>query len=73
MICPLSDILYLSHPEVRSPRMVQSLRALTTLEEDLGLVPSIYVGWLTTAHYSSFKESDLLFWPFRGVHACITN
>lgn len=47
--------------------IAQSLRAITVLERDLGLVPNIH-GWLTTTCHSSSKGSDVL---LASVGTCI--
>lgn len=41
----------------------QQLNAITTLANDLNLIPSIYVWQLTDACNFSFRDSDTLFWP----------
>ena len=43
--------------------------ALAALAEDPGSIPS-FVWWLTTICKSSFRESDVLFWPLKtpGTH-----
>lgn len=46
--------------------MDQQLRVFP-LEKDLGLVPSIHVGWLIMACNNNFSGSDTLFWP-SSVH-----
>lgn len=43
-------------------KMVQLLRKVAALAEDLNVAPSTHTGRLTTAYNSSSRESDTFFW-----------
>ena len=49
--------------------IVQQLRTLAALAEDLGLIPGTSATWqLTTVYKSSSRESNTLFWPPLTLH-----
>lgn len=44
------------------------VRAFPALEEDPSLLPSIYIGWLSTTFNSNSRGFNAVFWPLKATH-----
>ena len=82
-VCPSLRYYYLSQSQchfvceenkVGVSEIAQRLQALTALAEDLGLVPSIHIKWLTASYTSSSRGFNTPFLASAGtVHTWHTD